>query len=430
MSDREVRNGVELTANEVSTLQAGGKLVVKANTAIAPADVRAGDDNEYVYVSVMAANRPVMKDSSDSLWIINGGEYYAVTENTNATTGEKTYTVATDPTDVSSSVPIGLTYLSSQIPLKDFSGSTQFLPDETSFYLFERSENKDKDVNSVSTAPEYSGYYYVKNTNPGDGKYYALKTKFVGTGDVANSVNTTTVYVDATVAKDDKGVINSIEGLKLKTKTAMADYTKYFGDGSGTKDENGYYPKATTNNPAVVFTFQKPGTTAGTYDEATTKTEATRIKVDYTFGTDDSGKDDIVFYINLADNWSDNWTYVAESEQTGANAINEKTNALGYFYYNKILDSGKTSEKLITSVTLDSATTPFAYSDLIYDLGVKLDSIQVTYDSNNKETVDAAKETWHTNLKDVNVTVTGYETDDANSIKTIAWTDYSVTYAT
>lgn len=421
-------DGVTLRANEVTTLQAGGKLVVMKSESVVPKSERSGDDGEVVYIQVTDnSNRPIYKIGSN-LYVIVGGEYYKVTPTTDSSTGVTTYAVSSTK---ESTAPTGdATPLASQIAYKDFDGSAQFLPSETGIYIFERTAYDDPNLEGT-TNTEYSGYYYVAGSAPGAGDYYAFKTKTKSknSGSVDPEAPAkdyqVTPYIDATFTKDTgSGIISKIEDLELKYTTPMQDYTGYFTN--ATKDDSGYYKKGTgadDTEPEVIFTWLKSDgateTTAGAADAA-------MIKVDYTFGNNTGANanitDDVVFFINLDSKWHDNWTYVAEGSTTPV-AISDKTNALGYFYYNSPIDSGKTSEKLITSVTLDSATTPFAYKNLVYDLNVLLDSVQVTYLADNTETADVAKETWHTNAKDVNLAST-YDTD-GKSIKSIAWSDYS-----
>jgi hypothetical protein len=54
------------------------------------------------------------------------------------------------------------------------------------------------------------------------------------------------------------------------------------------------------------------------------------------------------------------------------------------FYYKHVLKGGDTSAKLIDSVYLDKNTTAKAYKTLVFDLNVGLDSIQVTYDADQR----------------------------------------------
>ena len=82
--------------------------------------------------------------------------------------------------------------------------------------------------------------------------------------------------------------------------------------------------------------------------------------------------------INLADDADQmGWTY--DSANTGATAGTEAN-----FYLNKVLAAGETSDKLIDSVYLDKDTTSKAYKTLVFDLNVGLDSIQVTYDADQR----------------------------------------------
>lgn len=93
----------------------------------------------------------------------------------------------------------------------------------------------------------------------------------------------------------------------------------------------------------------------------------------YNAGTTDTTDDDIVIYINLADDWSNSWAYID-----------------GYFYYNSILSSGNTSENLVKSVTLGDEVKEDAYYKFDYYLTVSLDSVQVTNDDNKNTAVDDA----------------------------------------
>gem|GEM_PF-823017 len=444
--DKGIRANV-LDPNEVTTLQAGGQLVVKAGKSVVPQAVRSGDDGEVVYVQATdTSNRPVWKDNSDKYYIYVDGEYYEVTKTENAVTKAITYSLPTDGTDPTKTMPAtvtasSLTPVATQIKFKDFSGSSQFLPETTGLYIFRRtvnsdpSEISDSDLTDGTAKIEYSGYYYIAGTNPGDGRYYALKTKVKNasaTGaDVANNTYTTTPYIDATIIEADD-IVQSIAGLQLKTTTALQDYAKYFpGDSEATpaveaasRDDAGYYKNAT-----VKYTWYA-GNDAITSMTAENIKTATKIEVRYTFETtaatetDATKADDVVFFINLASGWATNWTYVAETDATPV-AISDKTNTIGYFYYNNVVPAGKTTAKLIDSVILDGSVTQFAFSDLVYDLGVKLDSAQVVYDDNNRPTTDAVAATWHTDLKDVNVGV-AYDNADNTKFSAVNWTTYSV----
>ena len=62
------------------------------------------------------------------------------------------------------------------------------------------------------------------------------------------------------------------------------------------------------------------------------------------------------------------------------------------FYYNYILGAGETSEKLIDSVELDPSLTAKDYKELVFDLNVKLDSAQITYDNDQRTITTTAVE--------------------------------------
>lgn len=73
------------------------------------------------------------------------------------------------------------------------------------------------------------------------------------------------------------------------------------------------------------------------------------------------------------------------------------------FYYNYVLEAGETSHKLIDYVVLDDSVTSTDYKDLVFDLNVGLDSVQVTYDADQRnytsEAVNAADATFALDVK-------------------------------
>ena len=85
----------------------------------------------------------------------------------------------------------------------------------------------------------------------------------------------------------------------------------------------------------------------------------------------------VTFYINLADDFK-----TAGKDWTFDTTTDEKTEA--DFYLNKILVGGETSGRLVDSVYFDSSVTPKDYKNLTFDLNVGLDSIQVTYDADQR----------------------------------------------
>ena len=62
------------------------------------------------------------------------------------------------------------------------------------------------------------------------------------------------------------------------------------------------------------------------------------------------------------------------------------TNNEAEFYYTSILDKGETSTQLIDKVVLDASVTQDMYKSFDFDLNVALDSVQITYDT-DQETI-------------------------------------------
>lgn len=323
-----------LTPDEVTTLQAGGQLVVAASNGL-----------------------PVPEQ------VVQSGDY-----------------ISTE----------GLTY-------GEYNDNGEFLPKETGLYLFRRTAYGTSTGNKIGEADsnyEYSGYYYVKsNDGAGKGTYYALATKY----DTTNASNPkSTVYVDATITETATGggyVVSKIENLKLKTtetKTAVGTdnatdnvLTYKFGY-IGTKNN----ASTTTSKPKdIVKPTGENGILTDTdvaFRETATPSANTKyIEVTYTSGTNTNVK----FYIELAPDWSEKWTWIDNTNTTA-------TNILDHFYLKDDLEAGQTSPALIKSVTLNPLANQNDFVDLTYDINLVLDSIQVTYDGDNKETMDGAKNAW------------------------------------
>ena len=86
--------------------------------------------------------------------------------------------------------------------------------------------------------------------------------------------------------------------------------------------------------------------------------------------------------INLAAN-EDNLEWQYDTTNIGTHEEG-KPGTEANFYYKHVLKAGDTSAKLIDSVYLDKNTKPKAYKTLVFDLNVGLDSIQVTYDADQR----------------------------------------------
>ncbi|MBR1392846.1 MAG: hypothetical protein IJ561_03315, partial [Ruminococcus sp.] len=239
-----------------------------------------------------------------------------------------------------------------------YDGDAQFKPEKTGLYLFRRTGYEGGKIEGI----KYSGYFFVKGS-AGDpetskpetpDKYYALETE------------EKTIYALGTITEAG-GVVTSVSGIKLAT----------------TKDttiENA----GTANVFAIKWYKGTVGATEENEVDAGANT-ATWIQLSYAAVSDKP----VLLNIKLADDWATNWTYI----QTNVDPKTDDKNDFGYFYYNKILKAGYTSEKLIDSVTLDSKVDQDAYNEFIYDLTAVLDSVQIIKDDAGTYKADTVK-TW------------------------------------
>ena len=91
----------------------------------------------------------------------------------------------------------------------------------------------------------------------------------------------------------------------------------------------------------------------------------------------------IEIYINLDPSFASYWQ-IEDGVKTKAVApAAQETQEMVSFYLKHILDEGKTSEKLIDSVTL-SPDTQNVFKSFDFDLNVALDSAQITYADDQK----------------------------------------------
>lgn len=234
----------------------------------------------------------------------------------------------------------------------DYSGDKQFDPAVTTVYGSTTATYADTYGSGLyifkrntSDGVKYSGYYY----DVANDKFYQLEQE-PGTVYIAN------LAADA-ITEGEDGVVTLAAGALDNVKLAATKKVEIKNGGA---------------TPAFDITWMKDNTTVAADD----KSDATMIRLTYagdiTSGAN-AASDDVVIDIKLADGWTDNWTYKAATSDKV-----DGTNDIGYFFYNKLLAPGATSEKLVDSVTLNDAVTQEAYKDLVYDLTVVLDSIQAS----------------------------------------------------
>ncbi|MBR4320538.1 MAG: BsaA family SipW-dependent biofilm matrix protein [Oscillospiraceae bacterium] len=338
-----------LTPDEVTTLQAGGQIVVAASNSL-----------------------PVPEQ------VVQSGDY-----------------ISTE----------GLTY-------GEYNDNGEFLPKETGLYLFRRTAygaNTGNKIGDSDSNYEYSGYYYVAATSDtgGKGTYYALATKYDTTTNASNPKST--VYVNAVITEDSTGggsVVKYISGLKLKT-TETKEATTTAGN---LAYKFGYIGNTTANTkagkPSQIGTVISDGNKYGFIETTTLGSDTTCIEVTYNGGN-------VKFYIELASGWTDKWVWINNTGTTD-------TNILDHFYLKDDLEAGQTSPALIKSVTLNPLANQNDFVDLTYDINVVLDSIQVTYDGDNMETVEGVKNAWDEINDDS--TIATMSTSDAKEIASVSWT--------
>jgi len=137
------------------------------------------------------------------------------------------------------------------------------------------------------------------------------------------------------------------------------------------------------------------------YNTAKANYEAAQLAVDNAKAAYDDSmsslRSTIKIKVVLDQNAEDNWTI--DPADVAAVGGSEDVD----FYYNYVLEAGKTSNKLIDYVILDDSVTSTDYKNLVFDLNVGLDSIQVTYDADQRnytsEAVNAADATFALDVK-------------------------------
>ena len=265
-----------------------------------------------------------------------------------------------------------------------------FKPKTTGLYLFRR--NADASTLDADQNVYYSGYYYVAPTSPGygNGTYYTLNTETDGTGK--------TVYA-AHVADDGKIYTHSnTAGTALTTgsktdKLKAADVTdvKLF-----------TATKSIIDNSGLTWTYNS---TDG------------KFIVSPTDSTTGDGVDIEVQLVKANLGTATNqWTAIE-----AASAPKKTT-----FYYTNDLEEGATTSQLVDSVKLASTVTADDYVAFDFDLNVKMDSIQVTFDSAGKETYQPVSSAWAVTSGDAatgaHVTAATYDDTNINELKVLTWT--------
>ncbi len=209
---------------------------------------------------------------------------------------------------------------------------------EDGLVVYLRSEKNTNDLGDSDDGTlvdkEYVGYYQSTSTvdNKSTTTYYEVK--------ILKSVSNTTNYQSITTSD---GTILYYAYVIKNTASESKTMTLNYEEMSSTKTGDEY--------------------TAGGYIVAT-----------YNVGTD-SIPNYITININLVKGWEEYWYY---------------NSADNYFYYKGIVESGKETNKLVDSVTLDSDVKQDAYYSFDYYLTVALDSVQATEGTSKTTAVNDA----------------------------------------
>lgn len=234
-------------------------------------------------------------------------------------------------------------------------------------------ETQDKSKSNNAADPEiktnaaYTDYVTVDDTPDVNGDYSVTKKLVRKVKSEADFTQIEANYSDSETPTDAT-VPQKLSDLKTKMDNK---YNAVYGEGG------------TTAEPVA-------GSALANYNEAVTTKNATAAAIDaagplqaaVTAATNALNNAATAATINikvyLDENWDDNWTIdPADATAQGSKDVD--------FYLNKILEAGETSERLIDSVKLDDSMSARDYKDLTFDLNVGLDSIQVTYDANQRD---------------------------------------------
>ncbi len=210
-------------------------------------------------------------------------------------------------------------------------------------YIFRRNYDLDSTTGNVdSTKAEFSGYYF-------DGTdYYALKTANNSTvpGGVADKAKN--VFISELSGKSGAAFDTALNTVKVYTAT-----------------------DSVIANSGFTWTYTTPTAAADSPFNSTNP----YFVVSQTGGSE-------TFKINIElDNIGDGTA--ADTWQPIGTA------AATTFYYTDDVEAGETTQILVKNVQLDKGATQEDFLAFDFDLNVNLESIQVTKDSDGKETVDA-----------------------------------------
>ena len=386
----------------------------KTNLLMNSATTNHSADSPDAYTGVMAvqAGGKLAFAEDDSEFFFTPNQAISITNSENTTYNLAADTQVKFKYDADATKDIEL--VSGEYVINDLSvingiDTNTFAPATSGLYVFSRNV----DIAATGDDYEFSGYYYIKNgsdTEDGtvakQGTYFALHNDV--TDNRSDNVLPDTAY---TIVKNANGSITFTPTKEYATNsgTVYSKIESNWYDPYGVKVTDasitGALGSITASNGSVSLFTAKQETIDNanlkwTYAAATETTPA-KLSAYYDVNSDDTANaDEVKVNIALSNLYGENQYPAA----TGAYQDTTKGNnwtmlgataadaSKATFYYNDDVEEGATTAKLVDSVELDKAVTKDAYLAFDFDLNVKMDSVQVTYDENGNETVTAAQE--------------------------------------
>jgi alternate signal-mediated exported protein len=349
-----LNNSVVLTTDEVSSLQAGGRLVCERDIILDEDNFEDGTNYKPKYTGLYIFRRTSKTEVTENNVVEYSGYYYVQPDGTYTEDEDKTLA----------------------------SGSTL-----------------SNSSNSI-TAEEGAGTYYKVNS-------IALSGPSTVVTDSSNKVTTTFtagIVTKKTVPLSDLKVTtggnkgqNSSEEINSKTYYTRTDtYSKgtvkyYYSDSDYKVVDNAIV--TLTDNGSIVAQLNYDYTHIQ-YDSTDNKTPYIKLTYCVVESIDNSvvtyTTKPVIINIYLNPEWETYWT------------LDRETNT---FYYNNKLVQGGTSKQLVTALELDSSVTNDAYISFDYSLNIIADSVQVVVDTDGTETAEAVIGTWNNIAVDLEPTV-------------------------
>jgi alternate signal-mediated exported protein len=246
-------------------------------------------------------------------------------------------------------------------------------PSATGVYIFERNSGDDA---TVTTYKKYAGYYYVKGSTESEDKYYALDEINVETDKygLVKTIHEQKISENKLVDKDSStaegGDNDQITTVTLQTKTDVSEATNTKIEFLANEEKDAKYVSTDSDTGEKYLTVQVSFTdpAADTNESPATKT----MKV----------------FVYLDKDYDTNWTMnPVETGDSGSKICTGME-----FYYNNILEGGKSTEKLVDKLVLDENIKPGDFNEFEYDLNVIINSIQAIASEDGSWSAEAVED--------------------------------------